>query len=340
MTVRHNGHEIRLASRPHGEPSSENFEMAEFELGDLGSGDVLVRNIFMSVDPYMRGRMNDVKSYVPPFELGEALQGGAVGEVIESNAETIKVGDVVLHNFGWRDLAAGPAKLFQKVDPSAAPLSHYLGILGLTGLTAYAGLVEVAGFTPSDIVFVSGAAGAVGSAVGQMARLLGAQRVIGSAGSDEKVELLVGELGFDAAFNYHSGRVSTLLADAAPDGIDVYFDNVGGEHLEAAINALRNFGRIAACGSVSNYNATEPAPGPRNLGYVVGKRLTMRGFIVGDHVNLQPEFANRVSTWIQEGALHVSETVIDGLENAPDAFIGLLRGENVGKMIVQVGELP
>src|SRR5665213_3767766 len=175
----------------------------------------------------------------------------------------------------------------------------------MTGLTAYAGLVEVAKFSSGDIVFVSGAAGAVGSAVGQMARLLGAQRVVGSAGSDEKVALLVGELGFDAAFNYRSGRDPTLLADAAPDGIDVYFDNVGGEHLEAAINALRNFGRIAACGSVSNYNATEPAPGPRNLGFIVGKRLTMRGFLVGDHLNLRPEFVDKVRGWIQDGALHV-----------------------------------
>jgi NADPH-dependent curcumin reductase CurA len=340
MTARHTGHEIRLASRPNGEPIPENFEIVDAEIGDLGPGEVVVRNIFMSVDPYMRGRMNDVKSYVPPFQIGEVLQGGAIGEVVESSSGDLGVGDVVLHNLGWRDLAAGPATRFSKVEMTAAPLSHHLGILGMTGLTAYAGLVEVARFSPPDIVFVSGAAGAVGSAVGQMARLLGSARVIGSAGSDEKVEHLVGDLGFDAAFNYRSGRVSRLLADAAPDGIDVYFDNVGGEHLEAALTGLRTSGRIALCGAVSMYNATEPAPGPRNLGLMVGKRLTMRGFLVGDHTHLRPEFIDKVSGWINDGALHVSETVVDGLENAPDAFIGMLRGDNVGKMVVQVGELP
>lgn len=340
MTTLRHGHEIRLASRPHGEPTSANFEIAQVELGDIGEGEVLVRNVFISVDPYMRGRMNDAKSYVPPFEVGQVMQGGAVGEVVASHSDELSVGDVVVHNFGWRNLAVGPAKAFQIVAAGAAPLSHYLGILGMTGLTAYAGLVAVAAFKAPDAVFVSGAAGAVGSAVGQMARLLGSPRVIGSAGSDEKVELLVGDLGFNAAFNYRTGRVTELLAEAAPEGIDVYFDNVGGAHLEAAINSLRNFGRIAACGSVSNYNATEPLPGPSNLAYIVGKRLTMRGFIVGDHVDLRPEFVASVGKWIRDGDLHVSETIVDGLENAPAAFIGMLRGENVGKMIVQVGELP
>ncbi|MHB1710134.1 MAG: NADP-dependent oxidoreductase [Acidimicrobiales bacterium] len=340
MTTLRQGLEVRLASRPHGEPSPDNFEIAQVELGDIGDGEVLVRNVFMSVDPYMRGRMNDRRSYVPPFELGRVMQGGAVGEVVDSRSDALGVGDVVVHNFGWRSLAVGPAKAFRIVDAAAAPLSHYLGILGMTGLTAYAGLVAVAAFKAPDAVFVSGAAGAVGSAVGQMARLLGSSRVIGSAGSDEKVALLVDELGFDAAFNYRNGLVSTLLAGAAPDGIDVYFDNVGGDHLEAAINSLRDFGRIAACGSVSSYNATEPVPGPSNLAFIVGKRLSLRGFIIGDHLDLRPEFTASVSRWIRAGDLHVSETIVDGLENAPDAFIGMLRGENVGKMIVRVGEMP
>lgn len=330
------GHEIRLASRPVGEPTPANFELVEVPIPPLEDGQVLVRNSFMSVDPYMRGRMNDVKSYVPPFEVGSALQGAAVGEVVGSRSDALAVGDVVVHHLGWRDLAVAPARVFEKVDPGPFPLSYHLGILGMPGLTAYVGLVEVARLAPSDVVFVSAAAGAVGSAAGQMARLLGAQKVVGSAGSDEKVRRLHDDLGFDEAFNYRSGPVSSLLAGAAPEGIDVYFDNVGGEHLEAALGALRNFGRIAACGAVSQYNATEPSPGPRNLVLVVGKRLTIRGFIVSDHSGMRGEFLERVGAWIAQGSLQVAETVVEGLENAPDAFIGMLRGENVGKMVVKI----
>jgi NADPH-dependent curcumin reductase CurA len=288
------GREIHLVARPIGEPTHDDFGEVEVDVPAPGDREVLVRNTFMSVDPYMRGRMNDVKSYAPPFELDRVMTGGAVGEVVASNSPSLDVGDAVLHNLGWREYAVGPDRYFQKVDPSASSLSRYLGILGMTGLTAYTGLVDVAQFHAPDTVFVSGAAGAVGSAVGQMARLLGAARVIGSAGTDEKVALLTGQLGFDAAFNYHSGRISKLLAAATPDGIDVYFDNVGGEHLEAAIGALRPFGRVAACGAISVYNATEPAPGPRNLGLVVGKRLTIRGFIVGDQADRREEFVDRV----------------------------------------------
>jgi NADPH-dependent curcumin reductase CurA len=330
------GREIRLVSRPTGAPTPSDFELVDTEVGEPGDGEVLVRNRFMSVDPYMRGRMSDAKSYVPPFRIGEVLQGGAVGEVIASNASGLTVGDAVVHNLGWRDLATGPAGAFGKVDAEAAPLSRYLGILGMPGLTAYVGLVKIAGLAADDVVFVSGAAGAVGSGAGQMARLLGAGRVVGSAGSDEKVRLLTGALGFDAAFNYHDGPVSSLLATAAPDGVDVYFDNVGGEHLEAAISAMRPFGRIAACGAISAYNATEPPPGPRNLTMVVGKRLTLRGFIVSDHADVQAEFLTRVGGWLRDGLLQAPETVVDGLEHAPDAFIGMLRGENVGKIVVRL----
>lgn len=340
MQSRTTGQEIRLVSRPVGEPTVANFVMAEVAIEPLGDGDVLVRNIFMSVDPYMRGRMNDAKSYVPPFALGTVLEGGAVGEVVASRSDRLQVGDVVVHGLGWRDLAAGPATAFQRVDPAGAPLSRFLGILGMPGLTAYTGLVEIAALKPGDMVFVSGAAGAVGSAAGQMARLLGAGRVVGSAGSERKARYLVDVLGFDDAFNYRSASVLKLLAAAAPDGIDLYFDNVGGEHLEAAIASMRNFGRIAACGAVSSYNATEPTAGPRNLGYVVGKRLTMRGFIVSDHAHLRTEFVDRVSAWISGGELQAPETIVEGLALAPDAFIGMLRGENTGKMIVQVGPLP
>lgn len=318
-------------------PVPGNFAVETVEIDEPGDGEVLVRNRFISVDPYMRGRMNDVKSYVPPFVLGAVMEGGAVGEVLVSNSDTLSAGDLVLHNFGWRELAVGPAKLFQRVEPTAASPSRYLGILGMPGFTAYVGLLAIARFSAPDAVFVSGAAGAVGSAVGQMARLLGAERVVGSAGSDEKVSLLTGDLGFHAAFNYRSGKVRDLLAEAAPDGIDVYFDNVGGEHLEAAIDGLRNFGRIAACGSISNYNATGPVPGPANMSFVVGKRLTMRGFIVSDHMDLRPEFVDTVGGWLGDGSLHAPETVVDGLENAPGAFMGMLRGENIGKIVVRVG---
>jgi hypothetical protein len=337
MPVKRKGLEVHLASRPRGEPSPDNFRLTEAEIAEPRQGEVLVRNLFMSVDPYMRGRMNDVKSYAPPFELDQVMYGGAVGEVIESNSASLSVGESVLHNSGWREFAVGPAELFQKVDPTAAPLSRYLGILGMPGLTAYVGLVDIAQFKAPDAVFVSAAAGAVGSAVGQMARLLGAGRVIGSAGSDEKVSLLMEELSFDAAFNYHSGPVSALLADAAPDGIDVYFDNVGGDHLEAAIASLRNDGRVAACGAISVYNATEPPSGPRNMAFIVSKRLTIRGFIVSDHSERRDAFIDKVGAWLREGVLQAPETVVDGLENAPQAFIGMLRGENVGKIVVRIG---
>ncbi|MCZ9340417.1 NADP-dependent oxidoreductase, partial [Streptomyces sp. TRM76130] len=246
--------EWHLLSRPVGWPKEEDFALVEADVPTPGEGQVLVRNVYVSVDPYMRGRMSAAKSYVAPYELNQPMQGGAVGEVVASNAEGIAVGDHVLHWLGWREYAAVDARSAVKVDPEVAPLSTYLGVLGMTGLTAYAGLLRTASFKEGDAVFVSGAAGAVGGQVGQIAKLKGASRVIGSAGSDEKVRLLTEEYGFDAAFNYKDGDVSGQLRAAAPDGVDVYFDNVGGDHLEAAIGSLNRGGRIAVCGMISVYN--------------------------------------------------------------------------------------
>ncbi|MET8975934.1 NADP-dependent oxidoreductase [Streptomyces sp. NPDC004539] len=328
--------EWHLLSRPVGWPKTEDFALVEAEVRQPGEGQVLVRNKYLSVDPYMRGRMSAAKSYTAPFELGKVMQGGAVGEVIESNAEGIAPGDHVLHFGGWREYATFDAKQAVKVDAGAAPLSTYLGVLGMTGLTAYAGLLRTGAFKEGDSVFVSGAAGAVGSQVGQIAKLKGASRVIGSAGSDEKVKLLVEEYGFDAAFNYKTGKVSDLLHEAAPDGVDVYFDNVGGEHLEAAIGALNLGGRIAVCGMISVYNNTEPAPGPRNLARLIQTRGRIEGLLVGDHYDLQPEFVAEVAPWIASGALKYRETVTEGVENTLEAFLGVLRGDNIGKAVVKV----
>lgn len=329
--------EIHLAARPSGWPTQENFRLVETELASPGDGQLLVRNVVMSVDPYMRGRMNDVKSYVPPFQLDAPLEGGAVGEVLESRVDGWSAGDLVLHMAGWREHALVDAKDARKVDPipGLSP-SVYLGALGMPGLTAYAGLLDVAEFKEGDAVFVSGAAGAVGGLVGQIARLKGASRVIGSAGSSEKVAYLTKTLGFDAAFNYRDGDVRTLLAEAAPDGIDVYFDNVGGDHLEAAIGALNTRGRVALCGAISQYNATEAAPGPRNLWLAIAKRLTLRGFIAFDHNDRFADLVREVGGWLARGELVAEETVVDGLDQAVDAFLGLLAGTNTGKMIVRL----
>jgi NADPH-dependent curcumin reductase CurA len=329
------GREVQLVARPQGEPKDSDFRLVETDLPEPGEGEVLIKNTWMSVDPYMRGRMNDAKSYVPPFQLDAPLDGGAVGEVVASNSDTLEPGDTVLHSLGWREYAVAPAKGVRKIDTSLAPAQAYLGVLGMPGLTAYAGLIEVAGLREDDVVFVSGAAGAVGGLAGQIAKQRG-HTVIGSAGSPEKVAYVTGELGFDRAFDYHDGPVASLLRDAAPDGIDVYFDNVGTDHLEAAIGALNSFGRVAMCGAISQYNASSPAPGPRNLGLAVGKRLTLRGFIVRDHGHLMPDFLREVGTWLSEGRIKYRETVVEGIENAPDAFIGLLRGENTGKMLVRL----
>ena len=325
-----------MVAYPVGEPTAADFRVSEVEVPDPAPGQVLVRNQWMSVDPYMRGRMRDTRSYVAPFELGTPLEGGAVGEVVASGDERFAPGQTVRHQLGWREYALVPADGVRAVDPDLAPASAYLGVLGMPGLTAYVGLLDVAEHRQGDIVFVSAAAGAVGSLVGQIARIQGS-RVIGSAGSAEKVAYLKAQLDFDEAFNYRDGPAGDLLSAAAPDGIDVYFDNVGGDQLEAAISCLNEWGRIALCGAVSMYNATSAPPGPRNLPLAVGRRLTLRGFIVTDHAARYPHFIRDVSGWLREGQIRYRETVVDGIEHAADAFIGLLRGENLGKMVVRLG---
>jgi len=327
--------EIRLASRPTGWPTDETFEFATVELPSPGPGEVLVRNTFMSVDPYMRGRMNDVKSYVPPFEVGKALEGGAVGEVVESGVDGVAPGDLVLHGYGWRSHSLVSQFTRLTPIPGVSP-SHFLGALGMPALTAYVGLLDKAEFKPGETVFVSGAAGAVGSLVGQIAKLKGASRVIGSAGSADKVAHLTQKLGYDAAFNYRDGNVRAQLAEAAPDGIDVYFDNVAGDHLEAALWSLNRNGRVAACGSISGYNEEKLPAGPRNLHLIVTNRLTIRGFIILDHGDRFSAMIDEVGPWLASGKLVAEETVVDGLDNAPAAFLGMLRGENTGKMVVRL----
>ena len=328
--------QIVLASRPSGWPAAANFALTEADRPELADGQVRVRNLFMSVDPYMRGRMNDVKSYVPPFRLGEPLEGGAIGTVIESRSPDLAGGDLVLHMLGWRDEAVLPGSQARKVTVAEGlSPSAYLGVLGMPTLTAYVGLLDIAGLKQGDTVFVSGAAGAVGSMAGQIARLKGASRVIGSAGSDDKVRWLR-EIGFDAAFNYRAASVVEQLRAAAPHGIDVYFDNVGSDHLDAALVILNPHGRVAMSGAIASYNATEPPTGPSNLALVITKRLTLRGFIVSDHARRMPEMIADVSAWLRDGKISHAETVVDGLDHAPEAFINLLRGANTGKMIVRL----
>jgi len=328
--------EWHLAARPHGEPTPDDFRLVELERPDPRDGQVVVRMLAMSVDPYMRGRMRSGPSYAPPWEVGETMRGGAVGRVVTSRSDAVAEGALVLTDAAWRDVAVVDAEHLRVLPDVDVPPSYHLGVLGMPGLTAYAGLFRIAAFREGDAVLVSGAAGAVGSLVGQFARLRGASRVVGSAGSPAKVRWLTEELGFDAAFDYHDGPVADLLAQAAPDGVDVFFDNVGGEHLEAAVGALRLHGRAAICGSISQYNAVEPAPGPRNLSLLVGKRLTLRGFLVNDHADLRPEFAGTVAGWLRSGDLVVRETVREGLDEAVPAFLDLLRGGNTGKMIVRL----
>ena len=331
--------EWQLVARPHGEPTPDDFRLVERVHPGPGDGQVLVRMLVMSVDPYMRGRMRDAPSYSPPWELGHTMKGGAVGRVVASHAPDVPEGSLVLTDAGWRDLAVLHAREVRVLpDLPGIPPSYHLGVLGMPGLTAYAGLFRIAGFHEGDAVFVSGAAGAVGSLVGQFARLRGASAVVGSAGSPDKVRWVTEELGFTAAFDYHDGPVHELLSAAAPDGIDVYFDNVGGEHLEAAIGAFHLNGRAALCGSISAYNAVTPPPGPRNMSMMVAKRLTLRGFLVFDHDDLRPEFEATVPQWLASGQLVVRETVREGLDDAVPAFLDLLRGGNTGKMVVRLAD--
>ncbi len=328
--------EIRLRSRPVGLPTPDNFELVEVELPDPGPGQLLVRNLYMSVDPYMRGRMVERKSYVPPYQIGQTLDGGAVGQVVASNHPNFPEGTYVLSNMGWREYFLSDGTGLTPVDPSLAPIEAYLGVMGMPGLTAYVGLLDIGQPQAGETVFVSGAAGAVGSVVCQIAKLKGC-RVVGSAGSERKVRWLLDAAGVDAAFNYkETPNLHRTLAELCPDGIHVYFDNVGGDHLEAALGNMANFGRIVACGMISLYNATEPPPGPRNMANFVTRRLRMQGFIVSDHWDRMPAFVQDMAGWIREGKIHWEQTVVEGIEHAPDAFIGLFRGENLGKMLVKL----
>jgi len=326
--------EVRLISHPDGVPTPDNFAIVESKLEPLPDQQVLVRNLFMSVDPYMRGRMNAGKSYVPPFQLGQPMEGGAVGEVVESRAIEFRPGDAVLSSFGWREYFITTPNELQPLSREIQPLSVYLGALGMTGMTAWVGLnlVEV---KSGDLIYISGAAGAVGNVAGQLAKLRGC-RVIGSAGSTEKVNFLREECDFDIAFNYKNGPVQEQLNLEAPDGIDVYFDNVGGDSLEAALSALRVHGRIIACGGISNYNAGKPTVGPSNLFNMTTKRLTMKGMIVSDWMDHRKQFDDEVGGYFRTGKLKNKETVVEGIEHSIGAFIGLFDGKNIGKMVVKL----
>jgi NADPH-dependent curcumin reductase CurA len=329
--------QIQLINRPAGWPTQDDFRTVTVELPDLAGDQVRVVNEFTSVDPYMRGRMNDVKSYIPPFVLGETMTGGAVGRVVESTVDSHPVGSVVVHDLGWRDVAQGDASAFRVVEEiPGVPVSAYLGILGLTGLTAYVGLLHIAHLKPGDSVFISGAAGAVGTAAGQIARLEGASRVLGSAGSVEKVALLTDRYGYDIALDYKAAPIREQLLGVAGDGIDVYFDNVGGDHLEAALAAMRNGGRAALCGAIAGYNATERVPGPDNMMNIISRGLTLQGFTLGNYTHVFPEFAAKMGPWLASGDVVHDETVVEGIENSVDAFLQLMRGGNVGKMLVKV----
>ena len=328
--------EVVLASRPVGMPKTEDFALRDVDLPDPGAGEVLVRNLAMSVDPYMRGRMVDRKSYTPPFQIGEALTGGAIGEVAQSNDPQLPVGAHVESHYGWREAFVAEGRRLRQVGELHAPASAYLGVLGMPGMTAYVGLLDVGALQEGETVFVSGAAGAVGSAVGQIAKIKGCT-VVGSAGGAEKVRHLIDDLGFDHAFDYREGHLERHIREGAPEGVDVYFDNVGGDHLQAALNCMKPNGRIPLCGAIAQYNATAPVPGPNNLTIAIGMGLTLKGFIVSNFNHLRDDFMRDMTAWVTSGQLKYRETVFDGLEKAPEAFIGLFTGANTGKMVVNVG---
>ncbi len=328
--------EIHLKNRPVGLPKPSDFEFVTVTVPRPQAGQMLIRNVYMSVDPYMRGRMVDRKSYTPPFQLGEPLTGGCVGQVVQSDGGSLAEGDYVLGFQSWREFYVSDGSGLVKLDPDSNPLQAYLGALGMPGQTAYFGLLEVTKPQKGETVFVSAASGAVGAIVCQIAKIKGC-RVVGSAGSDEKVAWLLNEAGVDAAFNYKKvDNLTKALAQHAPDGIDIYFENVGGEHLEAALTLMNQFGRVAVCGLIAQYNATEPVPGPRNLATIIGKRIMLKGFIVSDYRDRYAEFYHDMETWIAAGQIIWRETIYEGLEKAPQAFIALFTGDNFGKMVVKI----
>jgi NADPH-dependent curcumin reductase CurA len=333
-----NSQDVQLAKRPVGMPAEDDFKIVAAKVPSPNKNQIQVRNLCMSVDPYMRGRMIDRKSYVPPFQIGETLTGGAIGVVEASEHPDFNVGDHVESMYGWREAftadAAGINNLGANLD---APASAYLGVLGMPGMTAYVGLLGVAELSEGETLFVSGAAGAVGSIVGQIGKIKQA-RVLGSAGSADKVSLLTDELGFDYAFDYHDGDLLGHLREGAPNGLDVYFDNVGADHLQAALMHMRPFGRIALCGAIAQYNDTEPRPGPNNLAMAIGLGLTLKGFIVSHYDHLREDFRRDMAAWVKSGEVSYRETTFEGIERAGEAFKGLFTGANVGKMIVKLSE--
>ena len=331
--------EIRLKRRPVGMPKEGDFELVTVPLPEPREGEVLVQNIFMSVDPYMRGRMSERESYIPPFPLGKALEGGCVGHVVRSVGGRFREGDLVLSMLGWREYYLSDGTGLIGIDPSLAPIQTYLGTLGMPGLTAYVGLLDHGQPQEGDTVFVSAASGAVGAVVCQIAKIKGC-RVVGSAGSDAKVTWLLEEAGVDAAFNYK--KVEDLSAEVGKhcEGVDIYFDNVGGPHLVAALDQMKPWGRIVLCGMISQYNITRPPRGPGNLILAIVKRLTLRGFIVTDHLHRQQDFLRDMGRWIAEGRIAWKETIVEGIESAPRAFLGLFSWDNLGKMLVKLGPGP
>jgi len=321
--------EIHLKSIPAGMPVADNFELVETSIPDPGDGEVLVQNLYMSVDPYMRGRMRFATT-------GEVLMGAAIGRVVASGNPDYSEGDYVENGFGWREYFIANGRGLRKVDESLVPLSAYLGVMGMPGLTAYGGLLVTGEMKDGETVFVSAASGAVGNVVGQIAKIKGGI-AIGSAGSDEKVAQLTSEFGFDHAFNYKTANPLKELRKGAPEGIDIYFENVGGTQLEAALTHMRAYGRIPICGMIAHYNDDKtPTPGPRNLTETIYKFLTLKGFVVSAFEEMRPEFQKDMSDWIKSGQLKYHETVIEGIENAPQAFMGLFTGANQGKMIVKL----
>ena len=328
--------EVHLARRPKGRPVLSDFEIVTVTLDEPKAGEALIENLYMSVDPYMRGRMSDRPSYVPPFQIGSPLDGSAVGRVLVSRSDALAEGDHVLHRYGWRERVIAPAQDFEKIDPALAPVRAYLGVLGMTGLTAYVGLLDIGALREGETVFVSAAAGAVGSIACQIARIRKCA-VIGSAGSEKKVEWLERVAQVRGAFNYKkTGDLAGTVGILAPEGVDVYFDNVGGDHLEAALTNMKRRGRVVLCGMIGQYNASEPACAPRNLALAIGKRLTLRGFIVSDHADRRAAFLADMSGWLSEGQIQSEETIFHGIGAAPQAFIALFDGENLGKMIVEL----
>lgn len=330
--------QIKLVKRPVGTPVKEDFEFSRISIGEPGEGQVLIRTNYISVDPYLRGRMSDAKSYVPPFELGSVISSGVIGQVVDSKSPQFQKNDVVTGSLGWQQYSVVKESAIRKIDTKLASASAYLSVLGMTGLTAYFGLLDIGQPKKGETVVISGAAGAVGSTVGQIAKIKGAN-VVGIAGSDEKIKYLIDELGFDAAINYKTEDVKTALDKACPNGIDVYFENVGGEIGDAVFPLLNKFARIPVCGAISGYNNEEADIGPRVQSYLIKTSALMKGFTIGDYASRFKEGAKELAGWLQEGKLQYEETVTDGFDHTIDAFLDLFKGANLGKAIVKVSEI-